>query len=92
MAAARPVIAVDYGGPAELVTPSVGELVPADGPEAVIEGFRQALLSILQEPGKWRAQGVAGRKRVRGFSWDAKIDRAVQLYESLIRTSVKRAA
>ena len=92
MAAARPVIAVDYGGPAELVTPSVGELIPADGPEAVIEGFRQALLSILREPGKWRAQGVAGRKRVRCFSWDAKIDRAVQLYESLTRTSVKRAA
>ena len=84
MAAARPVIAVNFGGPAEIVDEEVGRLVPADGPQAVIDAVAAALREIVADPEGWRRKGEAGRRRAeRCFSWDAKIEQALRLYRDL---------
>jgi glycosyltransferase involved in cell wall biosynthesis len=61
MAAARPVVATDVGGVAEVVRDGeTGLLVPPRDSDALAAG----LLEILRSPGRARAFGSAGRARV----------------------------
>jgi glycosyltransferase involved in cell wall biosynthesis len=84
MACARPVIAVDFGGPAEIVDEKVGRLASAEGPQAVVKAFASALREIVENPDRWRRKGEEGRRRVEKFySWDEKIERALRLYRDL---------
>lgn len=85
MACARPVIAVDFGGPAEIVDDEVGRLLPATDPEAVIAGLVSALEDLVDHPDAWRRRGEAGRARVQArYSWDAKVERALALYRQVL--------
>lgn len=84
MAAARPVIAIAFGGPAEIVDDAVGRAVPPAGVEATVAGIAEALRDIVNDPDSWRRRGEEGRRRAQSrFSWDAKIDRALELYRKL---------
>lgn len=59
MRAARPVVATDHGGAAEMVVSTeTGLLVPPGGPPALAE----AVLNVLGASG-WAAMGRAGRER-----------------------------
>ncbi len=88
MASARPVIAVAFGGPAEIVDETIGRAIAPNGVEAVIAGFADALRDVVQNPEAWRARGVEGRRRAEDlFSWDAKIDRAIEIYAGLAAPS-----
>ena len=50
----------------------------------VVAGFAEALRDIVSNPEAWRDRGLEGRRRAeRSFSWDAKIDRAIELYREL---------
>lgn len=85
MACARPVIALNFGGPAELVTEQVGKLLPADNATIVIQHLTAALLDVAQNPLQWRERGQAGRKLVETrYSWDAKIAQGISIYRSLM--------
>lgn len=85
MAAARPVIALDYGGPAEIVDDAVGALIPATNRDSVVADLALTLGNIFAEPSAWRDRGIAGRRRVEErFSWPAKIEAALDLYESCL--------
>jgi glycosyltransferase involved in cell wall biosynthesis len=84
MSAARPVLAVDYGGPAELVNDEVGRLVPAHNPESVVAGLAAALQDIFDSPWAWKARGEAGRRHVLAqHTWDARIETAIGLYTTM---------
>jgi glycosyltransferase involved in cell wall biosynthesis len=86
MASARPVIAVAFGGPAEIVDEGVGCAIAPDGPEAVIAGFADALRDIFRNPERWRQRGAESRRRAeQQFGWDAKIKAAVQLYQQVMK-------
>ncbi len=88
MASARPVIAVAFGGPAEIVDETVGRGIVPDGVEAVTAGLAAALRDVVRDPDGWRARGLEGRRRAESsFSWDAKIDRAVEIYAGLAAPS-----
>jgi glycosyltransferase involved in cell wall biosynthesis len=87
MASARPVIAVAFGGPAELVDESIGHAIPPDGIEAVIAGLMRALRDIVDNPNAWRRRGEEGRRRAEArFSWDANVNRAMDVYRSVVST------
>lgn len=93
MSAARPVLAVDYGGPAELVNECVGRLVPADSPASVINGLTEALLEVVEQPHRWRARGEEGRRNIlANHTWDCRIDRGLALYSQLINRNAPREA
>jgi glycosyltransferase involved in cell wall biosynthesis len=88
MASARPVIAVAFGGPAEIVDDAVGRAVVPTGVEGVVAGFVDALRDIVRNPDAWRDRGLEGRRRAESsFSWDAKIDRAIEIYRGLAQRS-----
>jgi glycosyltransferase involved in cell wall biosynthesis len=85
MASARPVIAVAFGGPAEIVDASVGHAIPPSGVEGVITGLMRALRDIVDNPDAWRRRGEEGRRRAEArFSWDANVGRAMDIYRSVL--------
>jgi glycosyltransferase involved in cell wall biosynthesis len=83
MAAGKPVVATDVVGVREAVVDGeTGLLVPFGDPHALAE----AILDLLEDPGRSRAMGAAGRRHVEKlFSATIMAHRYEQLYEELIR-------
>jgi glycosyltransferase involved in cell wall biosynthesis len=85
MAAARPVIAMAYGGPAEVVDDGVGRAILPGSPEAVIEALTQTLRDVVSDPEAWRRRGEEGRRRAeQRYAWDVRIDAILRLYGQLL--------
>lgn len=85
MASARPVIALDFGGPGEIVDAEVGALLPMTDPAQVTDDLAATLLDVFADPAGWRQRGRAGRQRVeRLYSWPAKIAAAATLYDEVL--------
>lgn len=85
MACARPVIALDYGGPAEIVGAEVGALLQMVNPAQVIDDLIATLLEVCADPASWRKRGQMGRVRIeQSYSWPAKIDAARALYQEIL--------
>lgn len=85
MAAARPVIALGYGGPAEIVDDEVGKLIPSTGRAAVVQALAETLADVGQHPEQWKQRGLAGRRRVETrYAWPVKIEQALQLYRDCL--------
>lgn len=85
MACARPVTAVAFGGPAEIVDERVGRALPNTGREAVVNGLVEVFRDVVAHPDAWRARGEEGLRRAQArYGWDAKIDEAVALYQRLL--------
>ena len=84
MATARPVIALDHGGPAELVDDAVGRAIPLQDPEQVIDVLERTLAEVAADPETWAERGIHGRVRVeRRYTWESKIAAAERLYGQL---------
>jgi glycosyltransferase involved in cell wall biosynthesis len=89
MAAARPVIALDYGAPAEIVDGEVGALIPATGQRSAVERLTWTLIDIMDAPEVWRLRGLAGRVRAeQRYGWNARIDAALALYQEALKAPV----
>jgi glycosyltransferase involved in cell wall biosynthesis len=84
MAVARPVIVVDFGGPAEIVDDAVGVKLAATGKAAVVQGLIDNLTAVYENPRPWLMRGLEGRRRVEAlYSWDSKIATAIGFYRQL---------
>ncbi len=88
-ASALPVLAVNYGGPAELVDDEVGRLVSAAGPEALIQGLTDAFRDIVRNPELWRQRGLRGRARAeKEYGWEARMASALAIYRQTVAETV----
>ena len=73
MAAGRPVVCLDQGGPALQVTPETGVKIAAVFPEQVERELAEALVALGTSPERRRRMGIAARERVRSqFRWSQK--------------------
>jgi glycosyltransferase involved in cell wall biosynthesis len=78
-------VVVDYGGPAELITPETGIAVPIGNRGAIVGGFRRVLGDLVEHPERIRPMGRAARERVlRLFTWDAKALQVLEVYRRVI--------
>ena len=86
MAAGRPVVCFDLGGPGVQVTEETGIKVQAgDGAQAVTDMAR-ALRRVADDPEAARVMGARGRDLVRGrYEWGAKSKGVSVLYEEVLR-------
>ena len=85
MACARPVIALDFGGPGEIVSDEVGALLPLISPEQVVGDLVVTLGDVLRQPRAWQRRGLAGRRLVEErYSWSAKITAAEDTYREIL--------
>jgi glycosyltransferase involved in cell wall biosynthesis len=89
MAAGRPVICLDLGGPAMQVTEETGFKISGSRVAVARNGLARALQEIAQNPGRGLSMGLAGRARVaEKFLWEGK---ARSLYARLDPTIVERS-
>ena len=88
MAAGRPVLCLDLGGPAVQVTDQTGIKIPALNPHQAIRGLASAMVRLATNE-KLRSQlGNAGQKRVHElYSWQSKGEELSHLYQTLAPAS-----
>lgn len=85
MASARPVIALNHGGPSEIVSSNEGVLLPLSHPEQVIYDLAETLMDIPENPSVWRVRGVEGLRRVEStYSWHAKLNLVDKVYSEVL--------
>jgi glycosyltransferase involved in cell wall biosynthesis len=86
MACGTPVVSTDCGGPAEIVVPGTGHLVPVGD----IEGLAVKTVEFLTDAEVLAVAGLAARRRVEErFSLEQAGHRFIEVYEGLIRGGKK---
>ncbi|MEI2581620.1 glycosyltransferase family 4 protein [Scytonema sp. PRP1] len=84
MAAGRPVLCLDLGGPAVQVTEQTGFKVPAHTPEQAVRDLSKGMVSLAKDSDLRVRMGEAGRRRVSEmFDWEVKASHLAQLYEEI---------
>lgn len=90
MAAGRPVICLDLGGPAIQVTEETGIKIPANSPQQVVRDLAAAMNRLAEDRVRCELMGTAARKRVREcFGWDTKIEWLNLLYSMKQETPIE---
>jgi glycosyltransferase involved in cell wall biosynthesis len=85
MAAGRPVVCLDLGGPALQVTEDTGIKVPATLPEQVVEDLAEAMLRLAEDPELRVRMDQASRQRVKeDFDWGKKGELMHQVYGRIL--------
>jgi glycosyltransferase involved in cell wall biosynthesis len=80
-----PVIASDWGGPADYLDPSCGILIAPEGAEQFPQAIASAIEALASDPARRAAMGLQGVEKVRReFDWEVKVDRVVGIYEAVI--------
>jgi glycosyltransferase involved in cell wall biosynthesis len=85
MAMGMPVIATNWGGPADYLDESCGILVNPASRDSFINDLAAAMLEMAKHPELCQAMGRAGRERVRDyFDWEVKVDTMLGIYQETI--------
>jgi len=85
MAAGRPVICLDLGGPATQVTQETGIKVSASDPQETVKGLAEAMTRLAGDSELRVRLGQAGQKRVKEvYDWEVKAEIWVQLYQDVV--------
>jgi glycosyltransferase involved in cell wall biosynthesis len=88
MAMGKPVIASDWGGPADYLDDSCGVLVEPESYSGLVAGFAAAMQKLIDSPALAKSMGAAGRERaIRDFDWQRKIDEVIGIYHALAEKS-----
>lgn len=87
MAAGRPVICLDLGGPALQVTGETGFKIPARTPEQTVTEMAEAMLRLARDPDLRERMGKAARRRVReAFSWERRAREIYEIYDVYLKS------
>lgn len=93
MAAGRPILCLDLGGPGVQVTADTGIKVAASTPEQAVSDLAAAMQRLADDAELRQRMGEAGRALVKSeYSWEAKGRQLTALYESLANTPVSSPA
>jgi hypothetical protein len=88
MASGLPVVATNWGGPADYLDATCGILVDPDSRSSFIAGLAEAMHRLAISPELRLTLGRSGRERVvRDFDWEKKIEQLVSFYERLSRVA-----
>lgn len=85
MASGIPVIAADWGGPADYIDASTGILIPPATPDKFVSQLADAILLLSKNPQLRNELGEAGRRRVQDlYDWRAKAKAMLQIYGDVL--------
>lgn len=88
MAAGRPVICLDLGGPAVQVTNDTGFKIAATTPEQAVRELAEAIAQLAGSSDLQQRMGEAGRRRVgKVFNWEVKGRDLANLYQEIVTQS-----
>jgi len=92
MSLGRPVIATEWGGPADYLDGDSGILVAPTSRSALVEGFAAAMRELASSADRRLELGAGGRRRVeREFDWEIKVDRMIDIYRSAVHIGSRPA-
>jgi glycosyltransferase involved in cell wall biosynthesis len=90
MSMSLPVIATDWGGPADYLDASCGILVAPHSRDGFVDGLAAAMLTLAGDPALRQSMGRAGRQKVeRSFDWERKVDRMLEVYQAAGQVTVR---
>ena len=85
MAAGKPVVCFDLGGPGLHINPDCGFKVPAGTPEQAVQDMTEALGRLASDPELRVRMGRAAFERARQvYDWDRVAERIVEAYRETI--------
>ena len=88
MAAGLPVIATNWGGPADYLDNSCGILIDPESPAVFVDRLATAMLTLANDAELRKKLGASGRtKAIELFDWQRKIDRMLAIYDQTIENS-----
>jgi glycosyltransferase involved in cell wall biosynthesis len=91
MAAGKPVICLDLGGPGVQVTKATGFKTPAQAPAEAVEDMARAMAVLAWDPGLRVRMGQAGKERVASeYAWERKGEFMTAVYQRLTETTPTR--
>lgn len=77
-----PVIATNWGGPADYIDESCGILVEPKSRDFLIDNLANAMLKMAESSELRPKMGRAGRQRISDyFDWEVKLDRMLEIYQ-----------
>lgn len=86
MALGKPVVCLELGGPALIVTSKAGCAVPAKDPDSAVEMLSEACLRLVRDPELYRGLSIGARERVlSSFRWEVKRARIGEIYRRVGR-------
>jgi glycosyltransferase involved in cell wall biosynthesis len=93
MAMGLPVIATNWGGPADYLDESCGILVEPASQDSFIDDLTTAMIKLAKSSALRQEMGKAGHQKVIDhFDWEMKVDIMVEIYqEAIARTESKSA-
>jgi len=84
MAAGRPVICLDLGGPATQVTEETGFKIPAHSPGKTVNTMAKAFDMLVQTRSLWKQISKAGQEKVQeAYCWEKRAQEISLLYEQV---------
>jgi glycosyltransferase involved in cell wall biosynthesis len=91
MAMGLPVVATNWAGPANYVTPACGILVDPDSVQGFVDGLAGAMLKLAGSPELRQQMGDAGIERVKEqyFDWESKADRILEICRATLEGQPK---
>ena len=88
LAARRPVICLDWGGPAIQVADGTGIRVAARDAEQVTTDLADAMRRLASDPGLREAMGTAGRRHVEAhYFWPRKVEHYCSIYTKILQAA-----
>jgi glycosyltransferase involved in cell wall biosynthesis len=84
MAAGRPVICLDLGGPSQQITKETGFKIPAHTIEQSVSDIAEVMVKISSDPELRITMGQAGQRRVQKYySWESKGQQLANTYQKI---------
>jgi glycosyltransferase involved in cell wall biosynthesis len=81
MASGKPVIATNWGGPADYLDPTCGVLIEPDSTAGMVEQFAAAMLMLSTNAAITKQMGQKGQARINEhFSWQTKANTIREIY------------
>jgi glycosyltransferase involved in cell wall biosynthesis len=85
MAAGRPIICLDLGGPGVQVTAETGFRIPAHNPAQAVQGLAAAMTRLAQDRNLLVQMGRAGQMLIaESYHWEAKAKALTAAYEEVV--------
>jgi glycosyltransferase involved in cell wall biosynthesis len=85
MASGKAVIAVKWGGSADILDASCGILIEPRDPASLVADLERAIVSLANDRNRCASMGRAGRAKVLAeYTWPMKIERLVEIYREAI--------
>jgi glycosyltransferase involved in cell wall biosynthesis len=92
MAMGKPVVATNWGGPADYLDGKCGFLVDPVSDSQLVSGFASAMQQLADFPTLALEMGLAGRQKVvTDFDWNRKIDEVISIYSRLLKESASHS-